>query len=142
MICHPFNVILSNCQNVFKSLIRKSPLLAPPSAGRQNKVRADIFPRFFGGFSIRKGRFGIGRRLDGGNRRPLLMFIRRSVSVGGKIGSDIFKCCQPITKWAVFQQRPPADFPFKLEFFIFCPAECGTGQKRAFSDSRIKGGKP
>jgi hypothetical protein len=97
----------------------------------QNKVRADIFPRFFGSFSIRKGRFGIGRRLDGGNRRPLLM----------KIGSDIFKCSQPIIKWAVFQQRPPADFSFKLEFFIFCPASGGTGQKRAFSDSRIKGGK-
>jgi len=95
-------------------------------------VRADIFPRFFGSFSIRKGRFGIGRRLDGGNRRPLLM----------KIGSDIFKCGQPTLKRGVFQQRPPADFPFKLEFFIFCPAGGGTGQKRAFSDSRIKGGKP
>jgi len=104
----------------------------------QNKVRADIFPRFFGSFSIRKGRPEIGRRLDGGNRRPLLM----------KIGSDIFKCGQPTLKRAVFQQsllrrdkRPPADFPFKLDFFIFCSASGGTGQKRAFSDSLIKGGK-
>ena len=72
---------------------RQIPNQKKPVFG-QNKVRADIFPRFFGSFSIRKGRFGIGRRLDGGNRRPLLMFIRRSVSVGGKIGSDIFKCSQ------------------------------------------------
>jgi hypothetical protein len=28
-----------------------------------------------------------------------------------KIGSYIFKCSQPIIKWAVFQHRPPADFP-------------------------------
>jgi hypothetical protein len=94
----------------------------------QNKVRADIFPRFFGSFSIRKGRpdveIGtspeIGRRLDAPiGSGPLLMFIRRSVSVGGKIGSDIFKCGQPIIKRRFSQQRPPADFPFI--FFIFVP---------------------
>jgi hypothetical protein len=48
------------------------------------------------------------------------MFIRRSVSVGRKIGSNIFKCGQLTLKRAVFpsfalrasagkQQRPPAD---------------------------------
>jgi len=58
----------------------------------QNKVRADIFPRFFGSFSIRKGRNNIGRRLDGGNRRPS----------DKEICSDIFVSSQPICKCCVF----------------------------------------
>jgi hypothetical protein len=60
------------------------------------------------------------------------MFIRRSVSGGGKIGSNIFKFAQPIIKRRFFQQRPPADFPFKLEYFIFCPAAGGTAKSGLF----------
>ena len=66
----------------------------------------------------------IGRRLDGGNRRPSLF---------NKIVSNIFVNSQPIIIKRFFQQRPPAHFGFKSEFFTFCPAKGGTGQKQIFS---------
>jgi len=94
----------------------------------QNEVQADIFFRFFGSFSIRKGRFAGGRKGGLGGIPPALQIL-------GEICSNFFERTPPVGKclcWLALSHfalratrdkyaGSPADFKRKLEFFIFAP---------------------
>jgi len=94
-----------------------------PAFGR-NKVRADIFPRFFGSFSIRKGRHIIGRRLDAPIRSgPFQM--NKSVRIFSNAVSQLLK--------GVFLSsgRQPI-FPSNWNFLSFVPPEAERAKSGLF----------
>jgi hypothetical protein len=83
-----------------------SPLVA------QNEVRADIFS---GSLAV----FQSERVASAGGRRGGLGGIPPALQIFGEISSNFFESTPPVRKLGRIGKHTPADFPFKLEFFIF-----------------------
>ena len=110
-VYHQYYTNKYNENNQFFNSVNKnegSPLLA------QNEVRADIFS---GSLAV----FQSERVASAGGRKGGLGGIPPALQILGEICSNFFERTPPFRKLGGIGENSPADFPFKLEFFIFAP---------------------
>ena len=110
-VYHQYYTNKYNENNQFFNLIIKnegSSLLA------QNEVRADIFS---GSLAV----FQSERVASAGGRKGGLGGIPPALQILDEISSNFFERTPPFRKLGGIGENSPADFPFKLEFFIFAP---------------------
>jgi hypothetical protein len=116
-VYHQYYTNKYNENNQFFNLIIKnegSSLLA------QNEVRADIFSGSLAVFQSE--RVASPPEADRcGGRKGGLGGIPPALQILGEICSNFFERTPPFRKLGGIGENSPADFPFKLEFFIFAP---------------------
>jgi len=61
------------------------------------------------------------RVASAGGRKEGLGGIPPALQILGEISSNFFESTPPVRKLGRIGKHTPADFPFKLEFFIFAP---------------------